>query len=100
MGSSGSQRHFARLARDGDREAFGQLAEAQRVRLRALVTRWLGKRIRQSVSVDDVCQETFLRAFRGISSFVPRHPDSFFRWLASIARNVLHELDRRTASPT
>ena len=97
MGSWHCERDLLDRARRGDREAFDQVTTGERKRLRQLITRRLGRKLHQSCAVDDVCQETFLRAYRSIGDFVPRHPDSFFRWLASISRNVVHEIARGTA---
>ena len=95
MDSWENERSKLRRARNGDREAFDQAAQSQHARLFALVTRRLRGRPHPGFAVADVCQETFLRAYRSIGEFVPRHPDSFFRWLAMISRNVIHELLRR-----
>ena len=45
--------------------------------------------------IDDVLQETSLRAFAKRGEFVPRHPESLFRWLSSIAINAYREISRR-----
>ena len=95
MESWDDERNRLQLARDGDREAFDRVAQSQHARLCALVNRRLQNRPHPGFAVEDVCQETFLRAYRSVGEFVPRHPDSFFRWLATISRNVVHEFLRR-----
>ena len=46
--------------------------------------------------VEDVAQETFLRAYRSLSSFDPALGASFSTWVITIARNLaFNELDKR-----
>src|SRR6185436_4743480 len=39
--------------------------------------------------VEDIVQETYLRAFRGRDQFTYQSPGSFLRWLSSIADHVI-----------
>ena len=80
---------WIRDAQQGDREAFERLVTEHRGRLEAIVQRRLGGHLRQRIEVDDVVQETFLKAFQAISSFRDQGPDSFFHWLRGIAENLL-----------
>ena len=80
--------------RNGDREAFSLLFEKYRPRLAVLVHYRLGPELRGLVEVDDVLQETFLRAFRDLSQFTYRSPGSFMNWLSTIAAHVLADLAR------
>jgi RNA polymerase sigma-70 factor (ECF subfamily) len=85
-------------AQAGEREAFEALAEAQRERLTALIGRRLGAELRARATVEDVLQETLLRAFRAIGRFAPQDGDasrSFFRWLSGIALKVILEIAAR-----
>src|SRR6201997_5055587 len=68
-------------ARDGDVDAFEQLAGAHADRLFALLVRLLGDR----AEAEDVAQEVMLRAWRGIGRFHGR--SLFFTWLYRIAIN-------------
>lgn len=83
------------LARAGDGEAFRRLFEKYQRRLALFAHYRLGEGLRASMDVDDVVQETFLEAARDIARFDYRSPDSFFRWLASIARHVIEDAARR-----
>ena len=56
-------------ARGGDRGAFDALAALHRSRLQGIVEQRLGPELRGRLAVDDVLQETFLRAFRGLARF-------------------------------
>ncbi len=57
--------------------------------LRRYVTRKVPDRFRASVSPDDILQETWIAAFRSISTFVPDGPDALDRWLTKIATTKL-----------
>lgn len=81
-------------AQRGDREAFEGLIQRYDARLRALIQLRLGTKLRQRVEVDDVLQETFMRAFTSIGDFEWRNNGAFFHWLGGIAENVLQGLVR------
>jgi len=83
---------IARAAR-GDAEAFGRLALGQRARLRRLLHRLVGP-----ADLDDVEQDAFLAAWRGIAGF--RGDASFATWLTKIAvRRAMKVLKRRRGVP-
>jgi RNA polymerase sigma-70 factor, ECF subfamily len=76
-------------ARRGDRDAFTALVRHYDGGLRALAYRLLGDRDR----MDDVLQETYVRAFRGLPGF--RGRSRVGTWLYRIAYNAcLDELGR------
>src|SRR5262252_2604935 len=82
------------LVKLGDHDAFARLFEKYRSRLAVLVHYKLGQDLRRDADVDDVLQETLLRAYRDIEQFDYRAPGSFLSWLARIAGNVVVELAR------
>lgn len=84
-------------AKAGDREAFETLVSHDCDRIRALVASRLNARIVFGVEVDDVYQETLLRAFRSIAKFEWRGRDSLLHWLGGIADNVVLHLARKRA---
>ena len=49
----------------------------------------MSPRARALTEVEDVVQETMLRAFRDLGRFSYRTPGSFFRWLASILDHTI-----------
>lgn len=69
-------------AREGDREAFGRLVRRHQRRVYAAALHILGNH----GDADDVTQESFVRAYRGLSSFDGRA--DFFTWLYRITVNT------------
>lgn len=82
---------LALAARDGDREAFTQLVRRHQARVRALAHGLLADR----ALAEDVAQEVFLRAWRGLRGF--RGDAGFSTWLYTIARRTALEHARRPA---
>jgi RNA polymerase sigma-70 factor (ECF subfamily) len=76
-------------ARHGNRDAFRRLADHYRPRLEAFVrSRWKLSAA-GALEVEDVLQETLLRALGSLESFEWRDEESFIRWLTGIARVVM-----------
>jgi RNA polymerase sigma-70 factor (ECF subfamily) len=95
---SASDEELIDRARQGDVEAFNALARKHEGPLRALIAIELGDGIRGRVEVDDILQETLLRAFRSFAGFAGRNGDSLRIWLAGIAHHaVVDEARRLTA---
>lgn len=69
-------------ARQGDREAFGRLVQRYQRRVYAAALHILGNHS----DADDVTQEAFVRAYRGLASFDGRA--DFFTWLYRITVNT------------
>ncbi len=78
----------------GDYHAFAALFAKYRRRLAALLRYKAGADLLAAVEVDDLLQETFLRAFRDIQRFNYQAPGSFWNWLASIAGHVVEDAAR------
>jgi RNA polymerase sigma-70 factor (ECF subfamily) len=70
------------LARAGDRDAFGRLVRRHQRRVYATALHILGNH----GDADDVAQEAFVRAYRGLHSFDGRA--DFFTWLYRITVNT------------
>jgi RNA polymerase sigma-70 factor (ECF subfamily) len=78
----------------GDQQAFAPLFDKHRRRLAVLIHYRLSLELRSLVEVDDVLQETWLRAFRDFGQFSYRSPGSFMSWLARIADHVIADAAR------
>lgn len=76
-------------AQNGDEGAFLALYERHSGRVRRQVERWVG----DSTLADDLCQESWLRAFRGMEAF--RGDAEFGTWMHTIVRNVVASRRRR-----
>ena len=78
-------------ARAGDTGAFETLV----VRYQARIVNYASAMVHDAGAAEDVAQETFVRAWRGLERF--RGESSFKTWLYRIATNVARtHLDRRT----
>src|SRR5262245_25045792 len=64
---------LVRRAREGQREAIDRLFE----RYLPILRRWAAGRLpvwaRDMVDTDDIIQETLMRTFQNVETFVPRH---------------------------
>lgn len=76
-------RALVAAARAGDESAFLALYDRHAGRVRRLVA----SRVADPALVDDLCQESWLRAFRGLAAF--RGDAEFGTWLHTIVRNVV-----------
>ena len=70
------------LSKEGDEEAFGEFVR----RHTATVHRWMARAVGEQ-EADDLTQEVFLKAYRGLSHFRGEAPPR--AWLASIADNAV-----------
>ncbi len=73
------QINLVRLAREGDRNAFGELVREFEPTVFSIVVR----RLRNQAEAAEVTQEVFLRAFRKIGQL--QEPERFMGWLKRIA---------------
>ena len=79
---------------DGDQQAFQRLIERYQERLFGLVRHYT----QSAVEVEDIVQDTFIKAYRKLESF--QHQSSFSTWLHRIAVNTaLDFLKRSGRSP-
>ena len=80
---------ISRVLVGDDRRAFGALVARHQSAVRGLLRRLTGGDLAQA---DDLAQETFLRAFRGLRGY--RGGAKFSSWLYRIACNVFFSRDR------
>jgi len=76
-------------AKSGDEQALSRAFERHRRRLAVLIHYKLSPQTRDFCEVEDLVQETCLRAFRDIGNFTYRSPGSFLRWLSAIADHAI-----------
>ncbi|MFE1329708.1 RNA polymerase sigma factor [Streptomyces microflavus] len=81
---AGREPELLALARSGDREAFATLYNATRPE----VMRFIASRVRDKHQAEDLTQETYIRALRGVERFTWQGRD-FTAWLTVIARNLI-----------
>jgi RNA polymerase sigma-70 factor, ECF subfamily len=84
-----------RLIKAGDGPALGTLLERYRNYLTLLVRVQIGKRLQGKVDPDDLLQETFLEAHRGIGRFRGETEQEFLAWLRQILAAILANQIRR-----
>lgn len=76
-------------AKAGSRLAFDELIERFRDRLRSELATRLASHRGTAMEIEEILQETFVRAFESLDRFEWRGEDSFFPWLYGIAKNVI-----------
>tara|TARA_B100001123_G_C15162057_1_gene967846 strand:+ start:105 stop:704 length:600 start_codon:yes stop_codon:yes gene_type:complete len=95
MGDRGIDQQLVERAQRGDKQAFELLV----IKYQRKLIRLLSQFIRDSAEVEDVAQETFIKAYRSLSSF--RGDSAFYTWLYRIginaAKNFLVAQKRRVS---
>jgi len=94
MGPVTSSHGLIERVKNGDPDAFSLLFGKYRPRLAVLIHYRMGTELGASFEVDDILQETFLKAFRDFEQFTYLSPGSFLSWLARIAEHVMADLAR------
>lgn len=82
MNNPDPDRELVRLAQGGDARAFEALVVKYQRRVARHVTRW----VKRPSDVEDVVQDVFIKAYRGLPSF--KGDSSFYTWIYQIARNT------------
>lgn len=86
--------NLVKQAQDGCRESFDLLFEEHRAGLMSLLRRRTGPRLLALVEVEDLYQDTCLKAFEAIKDFQFRGGNSLLPWLGRIAENVIRNAAR------
>lgn len=93
MGDREVDQQLVERVQNGDKQAFGLLVTKYQRKLARLLSQF----IRDSAEVEDVTQETFIKAYRALPSF--RGDSAFYTWLYRIgintAKNFLVSQGRR-----
>ncbi len=83
------------MVQNGDKRAFGLLVLKYQHKVAHIASRY----VRDSDEVQDISQDTFIRAYRGLKKF--RGDSSFYTWLYTIATNTSkNHITRRNRRPT
>ena len=98
MGEREVDQQLVVRAQQGDKQAFGLLVSKYQRKLARLLSRL----IRDQAEVEDVAQETFIKAYRALPAF--RGDSAFYTWLYRIgvntAKNYLVSQGRRAPTST
>jgi RNA polymerase sigma-70 factor (ECF subfamily) len=82
MSEQDIDRQLVERARQGDKRAFELLVEKYQRRLHRLLSRM----VRNAEEVEDIAQETFIKAYRALPNF--RGDAAFYTWLYRIGVNT------------
>jgi len=88
-------RRLIRLAREGSRQALGELLEAYRPFLLAIATAEFDSELKAKVGPSDLVQETFIDAQRDFAQFKSDTPTRLRIWLHALLMNNLADLRKR-----
>ncbi|MDE3207795.1 MAG: sigma-70 family RNA polymerase sigma factor, partial [Pseudomonadota bacterium] len=98
MGQREVDHGLVERVQQGDKKAFGLLVEKYQHKLGRLISRF----IPDASEIEDITQETFIRAYRALSTF--RNESAFYTWLYRIgintAKNYLAARNRRAPTVT
>jgi RNA polymerase sigma-70 factor (ECF subfamily) len=82
---------LVKLVRAGDETAFEKLFERHRQRVARVAARFFPRRD----AVEEIVQETFVKAYFALDSYAGAHAASFPAWLTQIAVNAAYDELRR-----
>ena len=82
---------LVRLVRAGDESAFERLFERHRARVARVAARFFPRR----EAVEEIVQETFVKAYFALDNYAGAHAASFPAWLSQIAVNAAYDELRR-----
>ena len=82
---------LVRLAQAGDERAFQALV----VKYQRRIARHVARYVRRAGDVEEVVQDAFIRAYRGLGAF--RSDSSFYSWLYRIATNAAFSFLKKDA---
>jgi len=88
---------LALRAKAGDQDAIRNLVVRFSSRLERFVRSRVGAALQSKLDPEDVVQESFAKAFQVMAALEWRGETAFFRWLASIAENVILNASKKTA---
>ncbi len=86
---------LVRMARDGDRDAYGQLVVRHHRWVFTIARATLPARSDNHEDAEDVAQDAFVNAYRGLVKGL-RPPDNFRAYIARVTQNAAHRHSGRT----
>lgn len=89
INSPDTQRLLTRILA-GDRQAFSELFQRHRQKLRRAVQLRFDHRLRTRVDESDIVQETQIEAFRRLNDYLQRQPMPFGLWLRKTAQERIY----------
>ncbi|MBI4604342.1 MAG: RNA polymerase sigma factor [Planctomycetes bacterium] len=98
MTERGEQEPIVRRALEGDRSAFDELFRALEDRLRAFIRSRIRSGYRGKLDVEEVLQDTFVRAFQSIGSFRGEDREQLRRWLTGVAQKTVLRAETELAA--
>ena len=75
-------------ARSGNRQAFGKLIAPHTTRAESLIRHLAGARLKEKIELEDLVQETFLRALRSFPQFRGDTEAALWGWLRAVAEHT------------
>lgn len=105
MGAWPEPKHERTRERELDRSTLDRCRASDPIAFRAFVVRYermvfalLSRIVGRGPEVEDLAQETFLRAFRALPSFEPEGAASVSTWLLTIATRLALDTKKKTAT--
>ena len=92
MAEKEADAQLVRLAQAGDERAFQALV----VKYQRRIARHVARYVKRASDVEEVVQDAFIRAFRGLASY--RGDASFYSWLYRIATNAAFSFLKKSSS--
>ena len=83
------------LAKTGDRAAFDELLNLLRPKITAFCRGRMGADLRKAVEVNDILQDTSLKAFASIKNVQWQGERALCSWFCGIAQNVIYTYSKR-----
>ena len=87
MPDQSDHQHLLNRLAQGDRTALEHLLFDYHDRLLHHIREKLPSSLQTIVGAEDILQQTYVAAFRGLGQFEPRSDRAFYRWLTKIAEN-------------
>ncbi len=81
---------LVRRAQDGETDAFGRLVDRYSDRVRHVVRRKLGPKLRRMLDSADIVQEASVQAMRKAKDFRWRDEAGMINWLCKLAQNAIN----------